>query len=134
MKTRIKMLKVKIKSLAAEAGIIRREEQLALCRELPTEQRTKYRDLDLYGELRHHRRWDVRREQRVSLLAYAFLRGKPLSACEPKSKVEPDWARVLQLVLKFGFAGYESKAQAETRKLQAETQLKEWRAAATVAA
>lgn len=128
MKTRTKMLKVKIKSLTDEARIIRHEETKALCRSLPPEMRTKYRDLDLYGELRQHRVWDVRREQRASLLAYAFLRGKTLSACEPKSAVSPDWVRVFQLVLKFGpVTPAETKAETDAR-------LREWRAAATVAA
>lgn len=134
MKNRIKMLKVKIKSLAEEARIIRREETKALCRSLPPEMRTKYRDLDLYGELRQHRVWDVRREQRASLLAYAFLRGKPLSACEGNSVASRtgwqclDWVRVFQLVLKFGpVSPAETKAETDAR-------LREWRAAATVAA
>lgn len=133
MKTRIKMLKVKVKSLAEEARIIRREERLALQGRKP--------DYVLHTELRLHRVRDVRREQRVSLLAYAFLRGKALSACEPSPAGRRtgwqciDWNRVLQLALKFGpVTPPESKAQTEARKLQVETQLKEWRSAVLAAA
>lgn len=90
MTTMVKMLKVKIKSLSAEARIIRLEERRA------------GEDTDLRCRLHEHRVGAVRTEQRLSLLAYAFLRGKPLSAVEPKRAAEPDWQRVGQLVAKFG--------------------------------
>lgn len=90
MKTRIKMLKVKIKSLAEEARIIRLEEG----RSEPGSQQQ--------SELHEHRVRDVRKEQRASLLAYAFLRGVPLAACEAKAATEPDWKRVLAIAIKFG--------------------------------
>jgi len=109
MKTRIKMLKVKIKSLAAEARIIRLEELRARG------------GSQLQQELYLHRVRDVRGEQRVSLLAYAFLRGKTRAACEPKYSEEPDWARVLKLVEKFGEA-----LPTETKKQTAE-RLEDWR-------
>ena len=94
MKTRIKMLKVKIKSLAAEAKIIRLEEVRA----------GLHNDLRLREELWQHRTTDLRREQRVSMLAYAFLRGQPLSETEKKSKTRNsiDWKRVLKLSQKYG--------------------------------
>ncbi len=119
MKTRIKMLKVKIKSLAAEARIIRTEERRALSGRKP--------DGRLYGELRDHRRRDVRKEQRASLLAYAFLRGKPLSACEPKSDTPPDWGRVLSIALKFGPPiPVWPKAAVDAHKAEVESRLKGW--------
>lgn len=140
MKTRIAMLKVKIKSLAEEARIIRHEERRALCRELPTEQRAKYRDLPLFEELRMHRVNDVRREQRASLLAYAFLRGKPLAACEPNTVARStgwqciDWVRILQLVMKFGPAiPGETETALKERRTQTDTQLQEWRSATLAA-
>lgn len=116
MKTRIKMLKVKVKSLVAEARIIRLEERRAKA------------GSRLHGELRRHRTFDLRVEQRLSLLAYAFLRGRPRVACEPRCKAEPDWARVLKLVEKFGPV---SPAETKEQTLQ---RLTEWRAAATPAA
>lgn len=132
MKTRIKMLKVKIKSLAAEARDIRLEERRACGRRKAKARRRdmgrgwKERDpayLEFRGrddvlryELWKHRTTDVRGEQRSSLLAYAFLRGKPRAACEPKCATEPDWGRVLKLVEKFGeVLPTETKAQTADR-------------------
>lgn len=108
MKNRVRMLKVKVKSLAAEAQIIRLEES----RSVPGSVQQ--------NELHNHWVRDVRAEQRSSLLAYAFLRGRPLAACEAKCKVEPDWKRVGQIVEKFGTV--------EDRKDQA-VRFGEWRAA-----
>lgn len=90
MKTRVKMLKVKIKSLAAEARIIRLEE------------RRCGKDDVARCCLHEHRVGVVRNEQRLSLLAYAFIRGRSLSAIEPKSSTLPDWSRVAKMVEKFG--------------------------------
>lgn len=144
MKNRIKMLKVKIKSLAEEARIIRLEELRAKGRRKSSERRKDMgkgyvqanpdyavihgRDLPLLTELHQHRVCDVRQEQRASLLAYAFLRGKTLAACEPKSARSPDWGRVLKLVEKFGdVTSVETKAQVANR-------LAQWREAASAVA
>lgn len=102
MKTMVKMLKVKVKSLAEEARIIRLEE--GRCG----------KDDVLRGRLHDHRVKDVRREQRLSLLAYAFLRDCPLAKVEPKSDTPPDWARVGKLVEKFGTVSW-SKADKEAQ-------------------
>jgi len=96
MTTRVKLLKVKIKSLAAEARIIRLEERRA------------GKSNTLREQLYRHRTRDVRTEQRASLLAYAFLRGRPLAAVEPKRGPEHEWQaaarwkRVEELVKRFG--------------------------------
>lgn len=92
MNTRVKMLKVKIKSLAEEARIIRLEER----RSAPGGPQQR--------ELHEHRVRDVRSEQRHSLLAYAFIRRVPLAKVEPKTGTPPDWKRVAKLVEKFGTA------------------------------
>ncbi|MHA1952145.1 MAG: hypothetical protein ACW987_20060 [Candidatus Thorarchaeota archaeon] len=63
-----RFLKVKIKSLAEESRIIRREEKKA--------------ETALRNRLHEHRTYDVRRESRAALLAYGYLRGKPLSVVE----------------------------------------------------
>ncbi len=98
MKVQVKYLKVKIKSLAAESGIIRLEERRSLV--------GKRRDDVLYASLRQHRVIDVRQEQRSSLLAYAFLRGRDYRQCEcPAADNKPDLDRVMSLVKKFGPAG-----------------------------
>jgi len=99
MKTMLKMLKVKIKSLAAEARIIRLEE------------RRCGKDDAARCSLHEHRVGIVRSEQRLSLLAYAFLRGRPLSAVEPRSSTQPDWSRVGKLIEKFGTTEGRSKRE-----------------------
>ena len=88
----ITYLKVKIKSLAEEAKIIRLEERKA----------KKYGNKLLREGLRSHRIWDVRREARASLLAYAFLRGKSYHSIEQTVKNKPDWDRVVKIIKKFG--------------------------------
>lgn len=105
MDTQIPMLRVKIKSLADEARTIRLEEKRAATDRLR-------------GELRRHRTFDVRAEQRASLLAYAFLRGRPRAACEPKCKVEPNWDRVLKLAKKFGPVAPTETHEQVLRRLQ----------------
>jgi hypothetical protein len=89
MKDRRVQLKVKIKSLAAEARIIRIEEN-------------KARDSQLRDDLVGHRKAIVRSEARYSLLAYAFIRGKAYKSQEPATKCYTDWKRVRQLVERFG--------------------------------
>jgi hypothetical protein len=91
-----RFLKVKIKSLCAEARIIRFEE-------LKT--RGEIRFL-----LRAHRVSDVRKESRATLVAYNFLRGKTLAETEPKAlpmssfDAEKHWKRVEAMVKKYGTA------------------------------
>lgn len=63
-------LKVKIKSLAMEAKIIRFEENRSL-------------DASLRAGLSSHRRTEVRREARATLIAYGYLRGKTYRCIEP---------------------------------------------------
>ena len=88
-------LKVKIKSLAAEAVIIRREER-KLCDRRPD---------TLWSRLNFHRRYDVRREARAAAIAYGFLRGRALTQIENKSHDAPDWKRIEALVKKYGPPG-----------------------------
>lgn len=136
MKTQVKMLKVKIKSLAEEAQIIRLEEKRALAR-TPDGKPSKWTDPDLYCSLREHRVKDVRKEQRHSLLAYAFLRGVPYVKVEPKVGrkdqpkwvSDPDWKRVGQLVDKFGLTW---RATSEEKAVQ-KTAFEEWRKASVPA-
>lgn len=120
MKTQIKTLKIKIKSLAAEACIIRLEEQKACGRRKcqsgvhPDYKVWLYRDDELRELLHRHRVDVIRWECRHSLLAYAYLRGVPYCKVEHKPKVngkevpfpnqwvEPDWKKVLAMVNRFG--------------------------------
>jgi hypothetical protein len=84
-------LRVKLKSLAAEALIIRHEER-----------RT-------FGSLREslyrHRMDVVRHEARHSHLAYGFIRGMKYEQMEATCDRSPDWERVRQMLKKYGPKG-----------------------------
>ena len=104
-------LKVKAKSLAAEAKIIRIEE-----RKLKNQMKwQKLRQLSIdtnqsiWASLNHHRRWDVRNEQRATYLARAFLAGTPYIEVEQKRKdvyeykfVQKIVPRIVSMVNKYG--------------------------------
>ena len=83
----IRFLKVKVKSLAAEARIIRQEERRS------------------YGQLRNdlhsHRVHHVRREARATLLAYGYARGKTYATMERSPRSVPDWDRVERMIKKY---------------------------------
>lgn len=81
---RLRELRVKIRSLAEEAKIIRREERN--CRDSRARCRDAMRVFSIDRErarLHDHRTVVVRREARYSLLAYAMLRGRPFLEIEP---------------------------------------------------
>jgi len=90
---RREMLRVKIKSLTAEAKIIRREE--------------KRTGGQLRGELHRHRIIDVRSESRISVLAYGFIKGRKLEQMEARSERAPNWKRVRELCKKYGPVNFE---------------------------
>jgi hypothetical protein len=83
-------LKIKIRSLAAEARIIRAEEK-----KWPGDSTPR---LGLY----RHRIREVRTESRTALVAYGFLRGRPYRQLEPKARRSPNWERVQRLIEKYG--------------------------------
>ena len=82
-------LKVKIKSLEAEARIIRREESLA----------PRFRQ-----DLLWHRKYVVGTEQRHTLLAYGFIRGLKYreieNGCNKHNHIK--WDKVRTMVFKYG--------------------------------
>ena len=84
-------LKIKIKSLAAEAQIIRKEER-------------KLHGMDKWG-LQNHRKTVVRNEARRSLIAYQHIRGRD-PACHFHSdeaiRRGIDWPHVERMVRKYG--------------------------------
>lgn len=82
-------LKVKIKSLAAEARIIRQETKRA-------------KSLSIKNGLYRHRIDVVRVEARHTQLAYGFLRGRTYQQIEHKAQVEPNWAKVRKMIEKYG--------------------------------
>jgi len=102
---RIRELRVKIKSLAEESRIIRKEERRCLGSLTRTvghdEQRAAL--ASSYASLRSHRVHEVRRETRYSLLAYALLRGRSVESTEPKcDKGRVDREKLASLVKRFG--------------------------------
>jgi hypothetical protein len=99
-------LRVKIKSLAEESRIIRHEER-------------KARNREVHESLYRHRVVDVRREQRASVLAYAFLRGRDYASCErPAGCNPPDFARIQRLVEKFGSRDWRSLCSCKSSVLK----------------
>ena len=102
-------LKVKVKSLAAEARIIRTEER-----------RNKY----FRSGLAEHRRTVVRREARHTLLAYGFLRGRKYQQIENNAQNPPDWARVKKMVAKYGTNWMPEEGLRDYHKRQEETLLR----------
>jgi hypothetical protein len=87
LKDRREMLKVKVKSLADEARIIRHAEGKT--------------HGELRGELRWHRVSSVRLEARASHLAYGLIRGLPLARIE-NSKMPRPWEKVKAMIQKYG--------------------------------
>lgn len=85
---RREMLRVKLKSLAAESKIIRHEER-----------RTNGQ---LRNELWFHRIHAVRSEARHTHLAYGLIRGMAWSRIEQRCDAPPDWKRVIQMAKKYG--------------------------------
>lgn len=113
MKDHRTFLKVKIKSLAAEAKIIRREE---------------HKNKKLRHLLAEHRREVVRFEARHTLLAYGFLRGRSYKDLEPKSHVAPTWSKVKSMIERYGrsWDGEEPYAQYKADKEQEMKLFEQW--------
>lgn len=85
---RREMLRIKLKSLAAEARIIRKEEQ-----------RTHGA---LRQELYLHRIGIVRQAARDTHIAYGLIKGRTLDQIEPKRHSEPNWDNIEKMLKKYG--------------------------------
>ena len=85
---RREMLKVKVKHLAAEARIIRREEQKT------------------HGYLREslhlHRVYTVRKAARSAHIAYALVKGRTYEQLEKNPSTEPDWDDINRMIKTYG--------------------------------
>ena len=93
-------LKIKLKSLAEEARIIRREELKA----------KDHGDYSTLNTLHHHRIHVVRPAARDTHLAYAYLNGHMYRDVERVCYRQPNFAEVLRMVKKYG--GWAQKADA----------------------
>ncbi len=96
-------LRVKVKSLAAEAAIIRQEA-------------ARTRGLVRWG-LNQHRQTVVRQAARTALLAYGLLRGASYASMEQRCLRRPDLAAVADTARRFGgdraqIAAWVAKAEA----------------------
>jgi hypothetical protein len=107
-------LRVKIKSLAAEAKIIRREEDRA-------------KSWHEWLSLKEHRRTVVRSEARAAQLALAFLRGIPYEKVEPfvHPGHEPNWSRVAALAVKYAVPPHLTSWSQRANAVQVRTQVLE---------
>lgn len=130
MSTRLTHLKIKIKNLAQESGLIRLEERKTL------QARRTCKDLAKWGEtirmdhvsLYHHRITVVRNAARVNLIAYGLLRGKKISEIESSSSNPgnfPDIESIVKTVARF----LPSVPSAEDKALvdRARVELKDWK-------
>lgn len=84
-------LKVKIKTLAAEARVIKQEERKA----------KKRKKTELLMSLVEHRKGVVREEARMTLLAYGFLRGRSRKQIEQTDR-PVDWTKVKVMSQRYG--------------------------------
>lgn len=83
----IHKVRCNIKSLAAEAKIIRQEERRA--------------GLEYRAALTCHRRGRLREEARYAYLALGYLRRRAYTQVERNAKVKPEWARLLDKLKRY---------------------------------
>lgn len=85
-------LKIKLKHLAEEARIIRRE----------AEKQYALGNYQKGNDLTDHRKTTVRRAARHTLIAYQTIRGIPYESYEGNAKTEPNWKEIDRMVKKYG--------------------------------
>lgn len=109
-------LKIKVRTLALEASIIRAEERKALknpklwsrfdwddtWKSVPCTPQDSGATNSSYESLRLHRITVVRQAARLNHLAYGFLRGTSYARMEGSCKTPPDWAKVEKIAKRFG--------------------------------
>ena len=137
-------LKVKSKHLSEEARIIKFEErkqlkqyQWALNKWHSTGMNGMYprwddKAFNTYCSLNHHRKWDVRNENRATFLARAFIAGVPYTSVEQKRKPENEsyfqiltLPRVWTMVAKYGKEDGDRIWNREKNKYEATAALKQ---------
>ncbi len=116
---RTEHLKVKVKSLAAEARIIRHATHKAKRRvrwmKEHGDEAEHLEAEEVRDTLIRHRCVEVRSEARHSLLAYGFLRGTQYQVMERTCHQGPDWERVARLVGSFGGKGTKTRFDNELK-------------------
>ncbi len=110
-------LRIKIKSLAAEAVLIKFEERKWFkwigTKEIHDKEGKLVATNDVYRKdhplrmsLRQHRIDVVRPECRHSNIAYGYMRGRAYKQIENKCYIQPNWERVAEIVRKFSGGKY----------------------------
>ena len=117
---RLRHLKVKVKSLAAESTIIREEERKLMV-PAKTEEGKQFRR-QARASLYWHRVWELRRAARSNQLAYGFLKGHPYWVLESKCKEVPNWSEVERIASRFGGNSITLKAWLNSAKKYVEKQ------------
>lgn len=84
-------LKIKLKHLAEEARIIRRE----------ADAQYAAGNYQKGNDLTNHRKGAVRRAARNTLIAYQTIRGIPYESYEGNAKTEPNWKEIERMVKKY---------------------------------
>lgn len=96
-------MRIKVKSLAAESAIIKKDEKAYL--NAARKHKDPYRKgkaFGVYEALSEHRRHVVRRAARETLLAYGYLRGRDYRRIESKAHHHPRWESVYAMVKRYG--------------------------------
>lgn len=88
MKTEVHALRVNVKSLAAEARLIREEIR-------------KARNPEAKASLACHRSWRVKPESRLAQLALAYVKGVPYRVVERTAKTPVDSAKLTNKLSRF---------------------------------
>lgn len=102
-KERLIHLRIKVKSLVAEAQIIRQEAN-------------KTNGWVKWG-LKQHNKDIVRRHTRHNLLAYGCLKGIPYKTMEKKCETSPNFKKVQEIARRFGGTSEEVTAWIEEAKV-----------------
>lgn len=84
-------LKIKVKHLAEESRIIRKETNKAKAEGATA----------TVNNLHNHRTQVVRPAARNTLIAYGYIRGTPYSAMEANAKTSPNWKEVNRLINRY---------------------------------
>jgi hypothetical protein len=106
------LLKIKLRSLADEARLIRREERKAFSRGTEASRA-------IGMQMVEHRKTVIRSAARNTVLAYGFLRGLQYRDIEAKAYSAPEWKDVLRMVRRYGDR-YVSEQEFESWKSQPE--------------
>jgi len=117
-------LKIKIKTLAAEAVIIKKEEQK--WKKAPwhnPHDNAASQTHPMYFNLRQHRLLAVRRECRDASIAYGYLRSRTYRQIEYHCHESANWTNVINIVINFS----DKKLASQEKKRDIHNAVRAWR-------